>query len=168
MFGKVAFCDWRAVIACGPFPIPSFHVEFELLWHITSDGHWFLRRSRSPAIQHFRTPRRQLGLSLPRRLLSFLAKIPSLLSAVLVEWDAGLFGDAGVVGEEDFDAVAREGCTGVGSVLLDAVGAGLVDVGVAGEASFAAGGAGVGLVGELGRNSWRVFEGMYVFCTWTG
>ena len=56
----------------------------------------------------------------------------------------------------------------MGSVILDAVGAGLVDVGVAGEAAFAAGGAGVGLVGELGRNSWRVFEGMYCFCTRTG
>ena len=106
-----------------------------------------------PAHSAHPNPKTPAGPESATALAFFLAKIPSLLRPIMIEWHAGPFGDAGVVGEEDFDAVAREGCTGVGSVLLDAVGAGLVDVGVTGEAAFAAGGAGVGLVGELGRNS---------------
>ena len=130
-----------------PFPIPMFHVEE--LWHITGDGHWLLRRSRSPPIQHFRTPRRQLGLSLPRRS-PFLPKIPSLLRPILIEWHAELVANAGVVREEDLKASSRQVCAGVCSVTLDAIGAGLVDVGVAGKAASSAAVAGVGLVGELG------------------
>ena len=63
---------------------------------------------------------------------------------------AGLVANAGIVWEEDLKAGLRQVCAGVCSIALDAIGAGMVDVRVAGKAASAAAVAGVGLVGRLG------------------
>ena len=67
-----------------------------------------------------------------------------------MEWYAGLFASAGVVMEEELNTISRQGCAGVCSVSLDAMGAGTLVTGVAFKTASAAGVAGVGLVGELG------------------
>ena len=68
---------------------------------------------------------------------------------MLMEGHAGLVANAGVVGEKDLKASCRQVLAGLCSFTLGAIGAGTVDMGVAGEAVAAAAVAGVGLVGGL-------------------
>ena len=69
---------------------------------------------------------------------------------MLMEGHAGLVANAGVVGEEDLKADWRQVFAGLCSITLGAIGAGAVDMGVAGESAAAAAVACVGLMGRLG------------------
>ena len=69
---------------------------------------------------------------------------------MLMEGHAVLVANAGVVGEEDLKADWRQVFAGLCTITLGAIGAGAVDMGVAGEFAAAVAVASVGLKGGLG------------------